>query len=99
MFNFVRMDKKDLYIEKLNAQLREWSATLDVLKAKADKASADLKIGYAKQLDDLKAKRDTAQGRLDDLKAAGDDAWERMTMAIEESWGDIKAAFDKAKDK
>jgi hypothetical protein len=91
------MDKKDLYIEKLNAQLKEWSASIDVLQAKADKASADLKIGYAQQLDDLKAKRDTARGRLDDLKAAGDDAWERMTMAIEESWGDIKAAFDKAK--
>ena len=92
------MDKKDLYIEKLNAQLKEWSASIDGLKAKADKASADLKIGYYKRLDDLKTKRDTARAKLDELKAAGDDAWERMTTAIEKSWGDIKAAFDKAKD-
>ena len=92
------MNEKDLYIEKLNAQLREWSASIDVLQAKADKATADLKIGYSKRLDDLKAKRDKAQGRLDDLKAAGDDAWERMTTAIEDSWNDIKSAFDKAKD-
>jgi hypothetical protein len=93
------MDKKDLYIEKLNAQLREWSASIDVLKAKADKAGADLKIGYHKQLDDLKAKRDTARSKIDELKTAGDDAWERVTTAVDRSWDDIKAAFDKVKDR
>ena len=87
------MDKKDLYIEKLNAQLKEWSASIDVLKAKADKANADLKIAYYKQLDDLKTKRDTARGRIDDLKAAGDDAWERMTTAIEEVVGRYQSRF------
>ena len=91
------MDEKDLYIEKLNAQLKEWSASIDVLKAKADKANADLKIAYYKQLDDER-KRDTARNKIDDLKAAGDDAWERVTTAVEKSWGDIKAAFDKAQD-
>ena len=34
------MDEKDLYNEKLNAQSKEWSASIDVLKAKADKANA-----------------------------------------------------------
>ena len=93
------MDEKDLYIEKLNAQLKEWSASIDVLKAKADKANADLKIAYYKQLDDLKMKRDTARNKIDDLKTAGDDAWERVTTPVEKSWGDIKAAFDKAQDR
>ena len=46
------MDKKDLYIEKLNAQLKEWSASIDMLKVKADKATADLKIAYYKQLEE-----------------------------------------------
>jgi uncharacterized coiled-coil DUF342 family protein len=92
------MDKKDLYIEKLNAQLKEWSASIDVLKAKADKATADLKIGYYKQLDDLKAKRDSAREKLEDLRTAGDDAWERMTTAVEKAWRDIKVAFDNAKE-
>ena len=92
------MDKKDLYIQKLNAQLEEWSASIDVLKARADKATADLKIGYYKQLEDLKAKRESARERVDGLKAAGGDAWERMATAIDASWGDIKAAFDKAKE-
>jgi hypothetical protein len=92
------MDKKDLYIEKLNAQLKEWSASIDVLKARADKAAADMKIGYQKQVDDLKAKRDSAQAKVNELKTAGGAAWERMTAAIEKSWADIKAAFDKAKE-
>jgi uncharacterized coiled-coil DUF342 family protein len=92
------MQKKDLYIEKLNAQLKEWSAAIDVLKAKADKATADLKIGYQKQLDDLKAKRDVARDKINDVKAAGDDAWERMATAMEKAWADIKAAFERAKD-
>jgi chromosome segregation ATPase len=92
------MDKKDLYIEKLNAQLKEWSASIDVLKARAEKATADLKISYSKQVDDLKAKRETARTKLNDLKTAGDDAWERMTASLEKSWSEIKAAFDKAKE-
>ena len=38
------------------------------------------------------------RNKIDDLKTAGDDAWERVTTAVEKSWGDIKAAFDKAQD-
>lgn len=91
------MTKRDAYIEKLNAQLKEWSASIDVLKARADKASADLKIGYTKQLDDLKAKQKVAQGKIDDLKAAGDDAWDGVQTAVEKAWADIKSAFDRAR--
>jgi len=91
------MSQKDIYIEKLNVQLKEWSASIDALKAKADKATADLKIGYQKQLEDLKARHVAARAKVADLKAAGDDAWDRVKTAVETGWAEIKAAFDKAK--
>ena len=40
------MSTKEVYIEKLEAQLKEWSAKIDVLEAKAEKAEADTKIKY-----------------------------------------------------
>ena len=33
-------DKRKAYEEKLDAQLKEWSAQIDLLKAKADNAKA-----------------------------------------------------------
>ena len=41
-------DKRKAYEEKFDAQLKEWSAQIALLKAKADKARADVKIGLPK---------------------------------------------------
>ena len=41
-------DKRKAYEEKLDAQLKEWSAQIALLKAKADNAKADAKIEYHK---------------------------------------------------
>ena len=40
------MDKRKAYEEKFDAQLKEWSAEIALLNAKADKAKAEAKIEY-----------------------------------------------------
>ena len=37
------MDKKDLYREKLEAQLKEWKAKIEMLEEKAAKATGETK--------------------------------------------------------
>jgi uncharacterized coiled-coil DUF342 family protein len=93
------MSLKDAYIEKMEAQFREWGAKIDELKAKADKAEAGAKIEYTKQLDSLKAKRDAAGQKLSEVKAAGEDAWESMKSGVEGAWSELKSAVDGAATK
>jgi len=93
------MGLKDAYLEKMEAQFREWGAKIDELKAKADKAEAGAKIEYMKQLDVLKAKRDAAQTQLGEIRAAGEEAWEHLKSGVEGAWSELKAAIDGAATK
>jgi len=90
------MTNRDAYIEGLDAQLRNWSASLDVLKGKAARATADLRVAYHKQIDDLKFRHQSAQHKVHELKAVSEDAWDGARTAIEKAWGEIKSAFDNA---
>lgn len=80
------MSMKESYEKKLQAQLDEWSADIDKLKAKADKAEANVQIAYYKQVDELRSMQKAASQKLAELKGAGDDAWEELKASIEKTW-------------
>jgi hypothetical protein len=54
-----------------------------VLPLHPAKAEAGAKIEYGKQLNSLKAKRETVGQKLHEIKAAGEDAWESMTSGVD----------------
>lgn len=81
------MSMKDTYVQKLEAQLREWEADIDKMKAKADQAEADLQARYEEQIKDLQERRHAARQKLDELREASDSAWE-----------DLKAGTEMARD-
>ena len=89
-------DKRKAYEEKFDAQLKEWSAEIALLKAKADKARAEVKIEYYKTIETLQGKQDAAGTKLQDLRAAGDDAWEDLKTGAENVWAEVKTAFQSA---
>jgi hypothetical protein len=89
-------DKRKAYEEKLDAQLREWSAQTALLKAKADKAKADVKIDYYKTIEALQHKQDEAKTKLQELKTAGDEAWEAVKAGAEKAWAEVKTAYHDA---
>lgn len=72
------MSMKKAYEEKLQAQLDEWNAEIEKLKAKADKAEADAKIEYYEQIEKLREQQQEAQAKLNELRRAGEDAWEDL---------------------
>ena len=94
----VKMDKK-IYIEKVQAQIREWEAKLDLLHAKADKATADTKINYMKQIDKLKQQKSHVEEQLAEIRDAGEDLWEdikdKLDTAQEEMRGILHKIFSK----
>ena len=93
------MDERKAYEEKLDAQLKEWSAQIALLRAKADKAKTEVKVEYYKIIETLQGKQETARMKLEELRTAGDDRWEDYKTDGEETWAEIKAAFQEAVSK
>lgn len=89
-------DKRKAYEEKLDAQLKEWSAQIDLLKARADKATAEAKIEYYKTIESLQRKQDEAGTKFRELKAASNEAWEDLKTGAEKGWTEVKNAFQGA---
>ena len=90
------MNKRKAYEEKFDAQLNEWSAEIALLKAKADKATAEAKIEYYKAIEAFQRKQETAMMKLQELRAAGDDGWEDLKTGAEKAWTEVKTAFQSA---
>jgi iron-sulfur cluster repair protein YtfE (RIC family) len=84
------------YETTLDAQLAQWSADLNVLKAKATRAEVNAKVQYDKVIDAMQHKHDEAGKNLRALKNATDEAWESMKTSTEKVWVEVKALFEKS---
>jgi len=68
------MKTKEEYIDSLAAELKEWSAQIDVLTVKAEAAAADVKLKYHADIDALRIKQAAAAEKIKELEAASGDA-------------------------
>jgi len=90
------MDTKDSYNAKIDAQLKEWSARIAELKAKAELAEASVKVEYIRQVEVLRIKREEIQVKLEELKKSGDEAWEILKAGVEQAAADLKNSINSA---
>jgi uncharacterized coiled-coil DUF342 family protein len=90
------MSTKEVYLQKLRTQLDEWDAEIKKLKASAQKAGAELHIDYKEDIEEMRAKRDTALKKLEELTHSGDEAWEDLKEGIEHAWKDLGGAIKSA---
>jgi hypothetical protein len=89
---------RELYKQKYEAQLHEWSAKIEVLKAQADKLTVEAKLDAKPHLDALHEKLDAAKARLLEIAEATDDRWDDVKKGAEDAWNDVKAAVEGAHD-
>jgi multidrug resistance efflux pump len=90
------MSMKEQYEQKLEAQLDEWGAEINKLKAKAKGAEADGKIEYEKEIKEINAMQEAAKDKLKELKNAGEDAWRDLKVGIDDALGSLDKAFKSA---
>ena len=90
------MSLKNAYREKIEAQIEEQRARLELLKAKAKRAAADVKIMAYEEIGDADAKLDALKAKLQELGNATGDAWQEMKGGIESAWGELTEACKKA---
>jgi hypothetical protein len=93
------MGMREAYQDKIEAQLKEWQARIDVLKAQAEKAAADEKAEYYADVEALRARQQEVRKKLDELRAASEEAWEDVRTGVETAWSDMKHAVERAADK
>lgn len=85
---------KQAFQQKLEAQLKDWDAKLDELKAKALEAKAELRADYQNQLQMLSEKRATVQAKLQELRLRTEDAWEDLKGGTEKAWDEMRKTLD-----
>lgn len=93
------MNQKDAYEKKIRAQLDEWSAEIDQLKAKAEKAEADTRLKLNEDIDAATAKKEAVREKLDELRDAGDDAWEDLKVGLQGAWRSMETAVQSAQSR
>ncbi len=93
------LEDRKAYETKLDAQLAQWRADIDVLKAKAKRTSVDVMVNYDKAIDTLENKHGEASKQLGNLKTATDEAWENVKVGTEKVWLEIKSQFQNSAEK
>lgn len=92
-------DDKQLYEQKLQAELDAWQADIDRLSAKARLATADTRIELQQQLEDLKKKRQAVKEKVDELHASSGAAWHEVKKGLQKAWPAAANGFRAARDK
>ncbi|MBD3426425.1 MAG: coiled coil domain-containing protein [Candidatus Omnitrophica bacterium] len=76
---------------KVEAQIKEWDAKIEELKAKAAQVTSDNKIEYFRQIEKLENKRDAVKKDLEEMVSSGEDKVElfkeKLDAAVEEAKG------------
>jgi len=89
---------KSAYEDKIDAQLRECKARLDLMRAKADKASADAKIALQREIESLREKQERVKEKLHELRQAGESGWERVKTGVEAARSEMADSLERLAD-
>lgn len=92
-------ETKQAYEKKYQAQLDEWRAEIDKLRAKAEQADADTRIKYQKQIEELRAMQDDGVAKLEELRRAGNDAWLDLKIGMDSAWDSFNTALKSARSR
>jgi regulator of replication initiation timing len=93
----IMSEKRDAYVRKMKAKLDQWSADIDMLKAKISEASAEKQIEYKQRMEKLREKRKELEQKLAEMEKAGESTWENFKQSTEASWEALKEGFAAAK--
>lgn len=84
------MDIKEAYKQKMEAQLKELGAQINLLEARIESAGADLNIKRLQELKALRAKLHVASEKVNELKKASGEAWEQVKETADTIWKELK---------
>ena len=93
------MVKKEEYIDKLSAQLKEWGVQIDRLKDRAGKGTAEIKTAIDKEVVALNKMMKDAYKKLQEIKGKTGPAWKVFSEGANKAWNDLREAVHQAAEK
>lgn len=93
------MEIQDAYKQKMEAQLKEWSAQIHLLEAKLENAGADMKVKRAEELHELRGKLHVASEKMKELETASGEAWVQVKETADKIWENLKRGVAEAHSK
>ena len=92
----LKMEKRDLYIEKISAQIEQYTAKLAGMRGKATEANADMKLEYLKQVEKIESNRDALKEKYEQLRKSSESSWVDIKEGTEKAFNELKESFNKA---
>jgi D-ribose pyranose/furanose isomerase RbsD len=90
------MEKRNVYMKKLEENLTEYNTKLVEMKAKVAEVQDDLKAEYLSQVENLENKRDEFVVKYEQLKTASGHAWDDVKVGTEKTWSELTDSIEKA---
>lgn len=90
------METKDAYKQKVNAQLKEWGAQINLLAAKAQNKGADANLNYTKALDEIRRMESEAAKKVKELDAASGESWKSVKGGTDKVIEELKTGISQA---
>jgi chromatin segregation and condensation protein Rec8/ScpA/Scc1 (kleisin family) len=87
---------KETCLKKLEDELKQWEAKIDIIQADADKVKEEHKAQYKKDVDEILSLKKEANNMLQKLKKTSDDEWEELKEGVDKAWRDFESAIEKA---
>jgi predicted nucleic acid-binding Zn-ribbon protein len=91
------MTTKDVYIEQAKAQLAQWNAEIQKMRADVAAAQSQGRAEFTRQLEELKQRRDAAEADLARLSEASGSAWDDMKASFDTAQDALAEGFEKAR--
>jgi hypothetical protein len=85
-------DQNELFVARVEAQLKAWDDIIDQLKTSAKASTADRKRDIESTIATIRAQRDVVKAKLEALKQSGKETRIALANALDQS----RAAFDRA---
>ena len=90
------MTTQEEYKKKAEAQLKEWKAKIEELRARSEKFGADARGEYAEQIETLRKRREELRDRLRDMREGSDDAWKAFKTGMEKGMHEFTTGLNQA---
>jgi len=90
---------KQAYLDKSSAQLKEWEAKVDVVKAKVAQGAAVVRIDYHSQIERWQEQEQSFKLKLEELRATGVESFETMKSNVQNIWNEIGSLIQSLEEK
>ena len=87
---------REHYQVQIESMLNEWGEEIEKIRKKVDKLGSEAKDNYREQIEDLRARQETARKKLEDLKRTGGEAWEDLRIGADAALDELKKGVEGA---